>query len=113
MRQPDGRDLTHTVVVPLDSALPDYPPPIGRRAVKGDADGNLWIREGGPPLIWGFPGQPSPPLSSVYDIVNEQGVVFDRIEIPGGTTIVGFGPGVVYLTSREGGSVSLVRARIR
>ena len=48
----------------------------------------------------------------MYDIVNRQGMLVDRIQIPGGTHIVGFGPGVVYLVSREGVGSKLARARI-
>ena len=49
----------------------------------------------------------------VYELVNRAGVLFDRVQLPGGTTLVGFGPGVVYLSARTGAGVSLARARIR
>ena len=72
--------------------------------VRADADGNLWIRV----------NLPKPPEGGfVYDIVNRQGVLVDRIQIPGGTNLIGFGPGVAYLISREGVGYKLARARIR
>jgi NAD(P)-dependent dehydrogenase (short-subunit alcohol dehydrogenase family) len=49
----------------------------------------------------------------IYDVVGRTGKLVDRIQIPGGCTLIGFGPGVAYLTSREGSGVSVARARIR
>jgi len=93
------------------SSLPDSRPPFvttndstGTSAVKADADGNIWIRVFQPKPL---PGGP------VFDVVNRQGVLIDRVQIPGATTIVGFAPGFVYLTSREGAGYHLARARIR
>jgi hypothetical protein len=40
-------------------------------------------------------------------------LVNDRVQIPGGTTIVGFGPGAVYLTSRVGTAYQVVRVKVR
>ena len=89
------------------SELPDYKPAFFAGAVRADADGHLWIRtiptqrlEGGP----------------VYDVVNSQGVLVDRVQVPAGRTVVGFGSGgVVYLVAREPGvaTVHLERAHIR
>ncbi|HTR79517.1 MAG TPA: hypothetical protein VMH39_15470 [Gemmatimonadaceae bacterium] len=98
-----------STLYPDVSQLPDYRPPFFLRSpfdVSADADGNLWIHEGlsrinvlgGPP---------------VFDVVNPRAGLFDRVQFPGGTVVVGFGPGVVYLSSRNGATSSLVRARIR
>ena len=87
------------------SELPSYYPPFPYfgTAVIADAEGNLWVRV----------NLPSPPAGGlVYDIVNRLGILVDRVQIPGGTNIAGFGPGVVYLSSREGGGYKLARARI-
>ena len=49
---------------------------------------------------------------SVYDLVNQKGELYDRVQLPG-AWVVGFAREVVYLSSREGAGVSFVRARIR
>jgi hypothetical protein len=82
--------------------LPDYRPAFGTGAMRADRDGNLWIRtskvaNGGP----------------VYDVVNRQGVLIDRVAFPFGRVIAGFGPGVVYLGVRDDKGARLELARIR
>ena len=88
------------------SELPDYKPAFFANSVRADAEGNLWIRTIPTRQI---PGGP------VYDVVNRQGELVDRVQVPAGRTIVGFGPGgSVYLLAREaGGAVTLERARVR
>ena len=50
----------------------------------------------------------------VYDIVNKQGVIVDRVQIPAFRTIAGFGPGLVYMAVKDSaGVVHLEKARIR
>jgi hypothetical protein len=71
--------------------------------VSADADGNLWIRTS--TIVNGQP---------VYDIVNRQGVLRDRVQLPPFRTIAGFGPGVVYMAVKDSaGVVHLERARIK
>ena len=90
--------------VPADQ-LPDYKPPFFSGAVRADAEGNLWIRTIPTKAIAGGP---------VYDVVNKQGELVDRVQLPQGRTIVGFGAGgVVYLTAREGDKTVLERARAK
>jgi hypothetical protein len=89
------------------SELPDYKPPFFAGSARADADGNLWIRTIPTKAI---PGGP------VYDVVSRQGVLVDRVQLPSGRTILGFGAGgVVYLAAREGTSTTtlLERARVR
>jgi hypothetical protein len=88
------------------SLLPDYRPPLARGgAVRADADGNLWIR----------PIQPKPiPGGQVYDIVNRSGELVDRLQLPPGYNIVGFGRGkIVYLSMRDRQGLHLARVRLR
>jgi hypothetical protein len=105
---PDGNKgvPVEQYVVPA-SQIPDYNPPIRAGALRADRDGNLWIlpntsaqsRKGG----------------LVYDIVNRRGELTERVEIPAGRSVAGFGPkGIVYLMSgdREKG-FTLERARFR
>jgi hypothetical protein len=79
--------------------LPDYKPPFTGNSSVGDADGNLWIRV----------NQMRPVANTVlYDVVNRNGELFDRIQIPVNRTLVGFGRGgVVYLASKTGNAVRL------
>ncbi|MEP6780098.1 MAG: hypothetical protein ABJC26_09435, partial [Gemmatimonadaceae bacterium] len=57
------------------------------------------------------PDLPQAPLVSLnYDIVNRKGEIVERLQLPAGRTIAGFGPnGAVYLSSREGRNVFLER----
>jgi hypothetical protein len=72
--------------------LPDYVPPIRLGAAKADADGNLWI----------LPTTSAQSVAGelVYDVVNVRGELFERVRVPLGRSIAGFGKGgVVYLQS--------------
>jgi hypothetical protein len=87
------------------SELPDYKPPFFAGSVRADADGNLWIRTIPTKAVAGGP---------VYDVVNRQGGLVDRVQIPAGRMIIGFGAGgVVYLANRDGNTTYLERARVR
>lgn len=88
------------------SELPDYKPAFFANSVRADAEGNLWIRT---IPTRQMPGGP------VYDVVDRKGELVDRVQVPAGRTIVGFGPGgSVYLLAREAaGAVTLERARVR
>ena len=87
------------------SELPDYKPPFFANAVRADAEGNLWVRTIPTKQI---PGGP------VYDVINRDGKLVDRVQIPVGRTIAGFGAdGAVYLVSRDGTSMTFERARTR
>ncbi|MEA3246698.1 MAG: hypothetical protein U9Q74_11140 [Gemmatimonadota bacterium] len=86
------------------SELPDYAPPFAAGSALGDADGNLWIRttnvyDGG----------------SVYDVVNSEGKLVDRVLLPPGRVIAGFGKGgVVYMGVRvDATGVRLEKATLR
>ncbi|HVZ49978.1 MAG TPA: hypothetical protein VG916_14420, partial [Gemmatimonadaceae bacterium] len=80
-----------------------YAPPFTAGSARGDDDGNLWIRtsnvyDGG----------------SVYDVVNRDGKLVDRVLLPPGRVIAGFGPGVVYMGVRVNDTgVRLEKAPIR
>ncbi len=85
--------------------------PLAYVSVWGDADGNLWVR------LYGAFSVASPDSAvaspQIYDVVNRAGTLVDRVRLPIGARLVGFGPGVVYLTQEAGDVASLVRARIR
>ena len=97
---PQMREVS--VIAPTE--LPDFRPPFGQNAVRADMDGNLWIRT--------TPARPMPG-GPVYDIVNRDGVLADRIQIPPGYGLVGFGRGgVVYLSTRGREGTQLARVRL-
>jgi hypothetical protein len=83
--------------------MPDYRPPFPLGALRADADGNLWIR-----TTQMVNGQP------VYDVVNRQGALVDRVQLPPYPAIAGFGAGVIYMAVLDSARVvHLERARIR
>lgn len=74
--------------------IPDYAPPIRMNTTLADLDDNVWIL----------------PVTStlsrrgelVYDVVNANGELFQRVRLPLGRAVAGFGKGgVVYLTSGD------------
>lgn len=81
--------------------LPDYVPPFTAGAARADMDGNVWVRtsivqNGGP----------------IYDVVDARGALVDRVVLPAGRVIAGFGPdGVVYMGVRGEKGVTLEQAR--
>ena len=84
--------------------LPDYKPPFGMGAVRASADGTIWIRTS--------PMKPTPG-GPVYDVVNANGELVDRIQIAPTRTLVGFGPGgIVYVGVRDPRGVRLERVRL-
>ena len=88
---------------PAPTDLPDYRPAFLRGSTRADAEGNLWIRT--TTLVKGQP---------VYDVVDKQGTIVDRVQLPPFRTIAGFGPGAVYMAVKDSaGTVHLERARIK
>ena len=88
------------------SDLPDYMPPVLRAGLmKADMQGNLWI----------LPSTSSQSGNGLlYDVVNRQGEIFERVRLPEGRALEGFGAnGTIYLTSHEEGVVRLERARLK
>jgi hypothetical protein len=81
--------------------LPDYAPPFNAGAARADMDGNVWIRtsimmNGGP----------------IYDVIDGSGKLVDRVSLPAGRVIAGFGKGgIVYMGVRETVGVRLEQAR--
>jgi hypothetical protein len=92
-----------TFVAP--SELPDYKPVFLNGFVRADLDGNVWIRTIPTKAIAGGP---------VYDVVNRKGELVERVQVPVGRSITGFGAGgVVYLTMRDGMTTKLEKATVR
>jgi hypothetical protein len=93
------------VEIVAPSTLPDYRPAFANGSVRADASGDLWVRT-----------IPTKPLAGgpEYDVIDGTGKLVERVTIPPGTTIAGFGPdGTVYLGVRDAAGVHVVRARER
>ncbi|MEP6493385.1 MAG: hypothetical protein ABJF01_11950 [bacterium] len=86
--------------------LPDYVPPVLRSgAMLADLDGNVWVL-------------PSTSTQSsgglLYDVIDRGGKVFQRVRIPDGRALQGFGAGgAIYLTHRDATGQHLERARLK
>lgn len=94
-----------TLPAPAIADIPDYMPPFTATSARPDADANLWIRTTTAGAEAG---------NVVYDVINSQGVLVDRVDVPKGMTIVGFGKGgIVYLSQREGYGYRVLKASIK
>jgi hypothetical protein len=83
--------------------LPDYQPVFAAGAVRADAEGHLWVRT-----------IPPAPLSggAIYDVLDRDGRLIDRVQVPRGTAIAGFAPNsVIFLAERRAGAISIMRVR--
>ena len=80
--------------VPLKE-IADYYPAIRPGAAKADLDANLWV----------LPTTSAQSKSGelVYDVISNRGELTQRVRVPSGRSIAGFGKnGVVYLMYRDG-----------
>jgi hypothetical protein len=83
----------------------DFYPPTGRAAVRADADNHIWINP-----IAATPD----PAGAVWEVVDPLGTVTDRVLIPSGTSIVGFGAkGLIYVAHKDAGAMILQVMRWR
>lgn len=79
--------------VPLKE-ISDYYPAIRPNAARADLDGNLWILP--------TTSAQSSNGELVYDVVNKTGELFQRVRMPVGRSLAGFGKGgVVYLMTGD------------
>ena len=101
VRTGDGGGLPPVTFI-SPSELPDYRPAFGVNAASADLDGNLWVRTTS--TREGSVGGP------IYDVVNAKGELIDRVQIPAGRQIVGFGKhGVVYMIALDASGAWLER----
>src|SRR6266550_5399421 len=97
-----GLQIKMDVGIVPDSEFPSFWPPIQPGSVLADLDAHLWI----------LPTTSTNSANGLtYDVVNRQGEVFERVQLPKGHVLVGFGPNnVVYLTKTDGTAAYLERA---
>jgi hypothetical protein len=107
-RPPPGppRPITRPEMAEV-TQIPDYFPAYERSSasMRADADTNIWIRP-----------RPAKPVAGgpIYDILNRKGELIDRVQLPAGRTLIGFGPGgIVYLTMRDAGATRIEQVRYR
>ncbi len=103
---PDGPRQMKTAIdfMPL-STMADYEPPVSPGSVKADLKGNLWIV---PRTSAGANG------GVLYDVVNRDGVVKERVQFPRGYALAGFGSGGdIYVLRVENKTGFLEKARVR
>jgi hypothetical protein len=105
----DGENGTPTqeISVPVTKLvdakqIADYRPVFRMGAVRADAEGNLWVRTTTPSAS-----------GAIYDVINGKGTLVDRVQVPFGRVVSGFGPGVVYMGVLDAHGARLERAKIR
>ena len=87
------------------SELPDYQPAFTTGSVRADREGKLWVR-----IFTPLQSNAGPE----YDVIDRTGKLVDRVALPSGTTIAGFGPnGTVYLGVRDASGTHITRAHER
>jgi hypothetical protein len=108
---PDGNPRFFPPAVFVEPAeVPDYYPPVRAGQVKADFEGNVWI----------LPSTSSASNGGLlFDVVNRKGEVFERVQLPLGMNLIGFGPkGVVYMSPSStlflpaGQTTTLARATV-
>ncbi|MEP6765023.1 MAG: hypothetical protein ABJB66_11955 [Gemmatimonadaceae bacterium] len=87
--------------------VPDYEPAIDPGAVTADLNNHLWIL----PRATGDVGDGG----LLYDVVSRDGEIIERIRLPKGRQLLGFGPNnAVYLARVEkSGATFIERARLK
>jgi hypothetical protein len=87
---------------PAPSELPDYIPPFTLNSTHADFGGVLWIKTS--EILNGRP---------VYYLVNQNGTLIDRVQIPKGRVIAGFGSNdTIYLAYIDPVGIRMERARV-
>src|SRR5204862_189587 len=86
---PGGKPIEMTADLVPSTEWPDYYSPVKGGSVLADLENHLWI----------LPTTSTDASKGfTYDVVNRTGEVIDRVQLPLGRVITGFGPrGMVYL----------------
>jgi hypothetical protein len=99
-----GTPLPHAPLLLTSADIPEYQPPTSSwNAVRADAENRVWIR----PIATERDAD-----GAVWDVIDRQGVRVDRVRVPYGWTIAGFGSGVVYLSARKGPTWVIEKVRL-
>jgi hypothetical protein len=114
---PPGVDFSKIPFTAVDpSELPDYYPPIRAGQMKADPEGNVWILPATSVLSQGeiLAGGSATMNPLVFDIVNRNGTIVERVRLPAGRNLAGLGPGgiVIMTYAAAPGLVYVERARV-
>ena len=99
-----SRGVSATISMVEADGLPDRRPAFRRGATLPDLEGRLWVevtlpKRGGGPM---------------YYVIDRDGKLVDRVQLPAGRSLVGFGRGgMVYLSAPIDSGVALQRVRLR
>jgi hypothetical protein len=104
-KPPGMPDFKYDIGVVPDSEFPQFWPPVQPGSVLADNNGHLWI----------LPTTSTNAQNGfTYDVVDRTGKITERVQLPKGHVLVGFGPGdTVYLSRAEGTSTYLERALLK
>jgi hypothetical protein len=103
---PGGFAFPRPIMVLEPNELPDFYPPVRQGQVRADPDGNVWILPSTSTAAAGG--------GLLYDVVNREGAIVERVQLPKGRTLVGFGPnGTIYMHNvRSPVLASIERAQV-
>lgn len=80
--------------------LPDYYPAVRQGQVRADPQGNVWILPSTSTAAKG---------GLLYDVVNRNGEVVERVQLPSGRTLVGFSKdGAIYMNNVKSPTRSVI-----
>jgi hypothetical protein len=98
-------DMKYDYNVVPDSEFPQFWPPVEPGSVLADHDAHLWI----------LPTTSTNAANGfTYDVVDRTGKIIERVQLPKGHVLVGFGAhDTVYLTKADGTSTFLERAALK
>ncbi len=93
------------LMLPDASELPDYRPAFGVGSVRADMDNRIWVRTTAVLQAGG---------GAIYDVIDKAGKRVDRVQVPVGVTIAGFGRGgVVYYAERDSSGTHLKKTKTK
>jgi hypothetical protein len=105
MKGAGGPEIKFDIGVVPENEFPQFWPPVEPGSVLADNDAHLWI----------LPTTSTNAANGfTYDVVDRMGKVIERVQLPKGHILVGFGPNdTLYLTRAEGTSTFLERATLK
>jgi hypothetical protein len=105
MKGAGAPDIKFDLGVVPDSEFPQFWPPVQPGSVLADNDAHLWI----------LPTTSTNAANGfTYDVVDRTGKIIERVQLPKGHVLVGFGAGdTLYLTKADGTSTFLERATLK
>lgn len=103
---PGARSIAEYVpsqfVSPPITQLPDYRPAFEAGAALASPDGTLWIRT-----------TAASTQGAIYYVIDNNGGLIDRVRVPYGRLITGFGKDVAYMGVLDSAGARLEKARLR